>query len=433
MKYYKKILNNDMNIILVPMKNTKIISIGFFIKAGSRNETDKNSGVAHFLEHIMFKGTTNRTAEKLFNELDILGAVYNAATTPQYTYYYVYGNSNDTKELLDVMLDIYINPQFNTKEINKERKVIIEEMRMRFDSPLTKLYSVIHQKIFADTSLARNIIGDTETIMNLRKKDMELFRSSLYNPKNSVFVVCGNFAPEPIYHIIKNILGPLKNSLITPVTYFNEREIILKNMHDQIKPYVYIKKDISYQQVYLIIAFPMYDLYSYKSVEIDILSQLLSSGFSSRLSKSLREKNGITYVSNAYPIVYSDSGLFLVQIIMNPSELIKSLKIVLKELKKIKLEPITDNEMEKIINVTKNETLYSLERPIDMLTYFGINFLVHREFEPDFQNFDELTKIKKDQIQETAKEIFISDKINLFMYGNIQETNYDFIDLCRLL
>jgi predicted Zn-dependent peptidase len=252
----------------------------------------------------------------------------------------------------------------------------------------------------------------------------------LYKPENTIFVVTGNFSPEPIYKIVEKTLGPLENSSDSAITYFNEKPIIFKNIGEQKEPYVYIKKNTHYQQVYVIFAFPIYDLYSYQSNEIDLLTQLLSAGFSSRLNKALRENKGITYVSTAYPIVYSDCGLFLVEMVLNPSELIKGLKIVLKELKKIKNEPMTSQEMIKIINVTKNETIYTLVKPIDMLTYFGINFLLSRDFKPNIEkDFNDLKKVTRSQVQKVAKEIFVWEKINLFMYGNIEETDFNFLNL----
>ena len=430
MNYIRKILDNDMNIILVPDNHTQIITTGFFVKAGSRNETDDNSGIAHFLEHMMFKGTTHRTANTLFEELDILGSQYNAGTTTQHTYFYIYGNMDDTKKILDITLDIYINAVFNEKEINKEKKVIIEEMRMRSDSPMMKLYSTMHQKIFSGTSLGRDIIGNIDTIMNFTKTDLVEFRTSLYKPENTVFVVTGNFNPDAIFKIISKVLSPLKNSSKSPTTYFHERPIIMENMESQTEPYVYVKQNKKFKQVYVLLAFPMYDLYSYKYREIDLLTQLLTAGFSSRLSKALREDNGITYASNAYPIVYSDSGIYLLQMVVNPTEFIEGLKIMLDELKKIKEKLMTKKEMSKIINVTKNDTIYSLINPIDVLLYFGINFLIDRNFKPNIdKEFSEIKEITRKQVMTVAKEIFVYDKINLFIYGNVDEKDYDFLDL----
>lgn len=430
MTYIREILDNNINIVMVPLENTQIVTMGFFIKAGSRNETEENSGVAHFLEHLMFKGTSNRTANKLFEELDTLGTVYNAATTSQYTYYYIYGNSEDVKHILDIMLDIYINVKFDAKEINKEKKVIIEEMRMRSDAPMMKLYSKMNEKIFSGTSLARPIIGSTETVLSLGRKDFIKFRDSLYKPENTVFVITGNFSPKPIYKLLKHHLAPLKNSPETPVTYFQEKAVLMENMKRQFEPYIYLNRNDMFQQMYVLLAFPMYDYYSYLYREIDLLSQLLSAGFSSRLNRALREENGITYTSTSYPIVYSDVGLFLIQMVLNPNELVKGLKILFRELRKTKDELASDEEMVKIVNVTRNETIFSLNKPVDFLTYIGVNCLANRNFELNIKKeLVDLKKVTKKDIQDIAKKIFLKEKINLFIYGNSNDTKFDFIKL----
>lgn len=430
MKHIKRVLDNGLTTIMIPMTNTKIISMGFFVKTGSRNETAENNGIAHFLEHMMFKGTKNRTAGEIFSELDNLGTEYNAVTTTQYTYYYTYGNSDDIKKILDIMLDIYINSEFQTSEINKEKKVIIEEMRMRSDSPSMKLFSIMHKKFFENTSLARDIIGTVDTVMNFKKKDFVDFRKVTYKPENTVFVIAGNFSPLPIFKLIKKYLNPIENSTDVPVTYFGEKEIILSNMKKQTEPYVHIKQNNLLQQVYVLLAFPLYDLYSHKYREIELLSQLLSAGFSSRLFKALREKKGITYTTNSFILSYTGCSIFLIQIIINPNELVKGLKILFKELVRTKTELTSKEEMKKIKNISKNDTLFAFDRTASVLTFYGVNYLMNRDFKFDIDNeLQALKKVKATSIQKMAQEIFVYDKINLFMYGNIGETNYDFIKL----
>ncbi|MEM3062373.1 MAG: pitrilysin family protein [Nitrososphaerota archaeon] len=425
MKYLKKVLENGLTIILVPMKNTKIVAIGFFVKVGSRNETDNNSGIAHFLEHMLFKGTKNRDVDKLFNELDALGAVYNAATTNQHTYYYIYGNSDDTKHLLDIMFDIYINPLFSSREISREKKVIIEEMRTRFDMPLTKLYSIVHKKMFRGTSLARDVVGEPGTIIKLTRRDLIKFRKTFYIPKNTIFVMTGNFSPSPIYRIIAPILRLLENPTTSPPDYSGEKTIILKNMTNQRKPYIYVKISEQYNQTYVLIVFPLYDMYGKKHHQIDLLSCLLSSGFSSRLKKALRSNHGITYTVTSYPIVYSDCSLFLIQMVSSPDFLSKGINIIIAELKKIKNTLITKDEMKKIINITKNENIYSLIQPVEILTYFGINFLTNPNFKPSlFGDIRKIEKINRSEIRDVAREIFVREKINLYIYGNVKDTKF---------
>lgn len=432
MKYIKKNLKNGMTIVLVPTKEPNLVTMGFFVKAGSRDEYEDESGIAHFLEHMMFKGTKNRNAADIFKELDTIGAEYNAVTTPQYTYYYVSGNADNTKKLLDIILDIYLNAVFKNQEIAKEKKVVIEEMRLRNDAPFAKLYTQLNKKMFKGTSLERSVIGTMDTVESLTKKDLESFKNELYTPENSIFVITGNFNPVPIYKIIKRLLGSI-NKNETPKNekiYDNEKEIIIRNMEKQNEPYIHIEKNKNFQQAYVIIAFPLYDLYNEYGREIDLISKLLSYGFSSRLSKSLREKKGITYSSSSYTIDYFDVAMYMISLVINPNELDKGLKIIMKELRKLKKELINKEELKKIKNVSEKEMIYSLIMPMNVLLYFGLNLLMDPSFDADYnKEISKIKKIKRENIKNIANKIFLEDKINLFVYGNVTDTNFDFLKL----
>lgn len=437
MKFTKKILDNGMTIVLVPMKSTRVITAGFFIRTGSRNEDDSTSGIAHFLEHLFFRGTINRPGDEIFKQLDMIGAEYNAVTTMENTYYYMYGNSDDTKKIIDIILDIYINPTLETKAINKERKVIIEEMRMKSDMPYSKLYTALHSKMFESTPIAREIIGTEENILSFKREDFIKFRTEMYTPDNTVFVVTGNFNSDIIYKMIEHALKSIENPVdkqnrdeLKHISLKKNKEIIHNNMSSQTKPYVYLKKNLHVNQVYLMIAFPLFNLYDKYSKPIDMLSNILTSGLSSRLYNALRTKKGITYTSSSHPFIYTEGGAFIIKATMHPNEFIIGLKIILAELRKLKKDPIPQDELKKVKNIMTNATLFSLIKPIDYLTYFGLNFLENRNFKPDIEGgLDRLKKITAINIQEIATEIFVKSKINIFVYGNIMEQNFDFITL----
>jgi zinc protease len=438
MKYIKHILKNGLMIVLVPLKSTNIITAGFFVKVGSKNEDDDTSGMAHFLEHMMFKGTKNRPMDEIFRQLDMIGAEYNATTTMETTYYYMYGNSDDTKKILDIVLDIYVNPTFKPKAIDKEKKVIVEEMRMRADMPYMKLYKALHAKIFAGTSFAREIIGREDTVTNFKRKDFVDFRTKTYRPDATVFVVTGNFNPALIYKMIARALKPLSNppddensdseqsgSADLPQT---PKEIIHSNMLSQTKPFIYLDRNPAVSQIYMLMAYPIYNMYEKYNHEIDLISNILTSGMSSRLFDALRTKKGITYSSTSYPFVYSDGGVFIIRATMHPDELKNGIQTILSVLDKFKSHPVEKDELKKAKNITINETLFSLIRPIDYLTFFGLNFLEDREFKPDIEkSLKETKSVKASTIENLAEKIFVRSKLNLFLYGNLPDITYDFV------
>jgi predicted Zn-dependent peptidase len=367
----------------------------------------------------------------------MIGAEYNAVTTMENTYYYMYGNSDDTKKIIDIILDIYINPTLETKAINKERKVIIEEMRMKSDMPYLKLYSALHLKMFESTPLAREIIGTEENILSFKRADFVKFREEMYTPDNTVFVVTGNFNSDIIYKMIESALKSIKNPIgeknrdeLEKISSEKNKEIIHNNMSKQTKPFVYLKKNLYIKQVYLMITFPLFNLYDKYSRSIDMLSNILTSGLSSRLYNALRTKKGITYTSSSHPFIYTEGGVFIIKATMHPDEFIIGLKIILAELRKLKKNPIPPDELKKVKNIMTNATLFSLIKPIDYLTYFGLNFLENRNFKPDVEGgLARLKKVTATDIQEIATEIFVKSKINIFVYGNVIDQDFDFISL----
>ena len=202
-------------------------------------------------------------------------------------------------------------------------------------------------------------------------------------------------------------------------------------MKKQSEPYISIEENPSLEQVYVLLTFPLFDLYKQHEKEIELLAHILTSGSSSRLFTALREKHGITYGSSSYPFVYTDASVFIIRTTIHPNELNLGLKILLRELKKIKKHRIDHQELKKVKNITNNEILFSLTRPIDYLIYFGLNFLENREFKPDIDGeMAKIRHVKAETIQNLANTIFKKSKMNMFLYGNIKRgTEFDFIQL----
>ena len=202
MKLYKKTLDNGMTIALVPMTNVSTVTAGFFVKAGGRNETEETNGIAHFLEHMMFKGTKTRSSKDVLYQISMLGLSYNAYTTNEETVYFMSGDPADTKKILDLVLDIYINPVLATKDIEVEKKVIIEERRMRYDAPYAKIWRALYKKFFDGTSLERELIGSEDNILSFDRRNFIDFRKTYYQPSNCIFVVAGNFNHHQISNLV---------------------------------------------------------------------------------------------------------------------------------------------------------------------------------------------------------------------------------------
>jgi predicted Zn-dependent peptidase len=395
----EKKLDNGLTIKMTPMKQSDIICVGFFVKVGARNETDEKNGISHFLEHMMFQGTTNRPGIELVKQLSHYGIQYNAVTTQTYTYYYFYGDPSNHKKILDIVLDIYLNTDFSLKQLENEKKVILEELRLRYDAPISKLNRLIHQKFFYNTTLARNIIGNEETLSNITKEDIMEYKRLYYQPKNTVFVVTGNFQTKIIYKLLSSSLNQLPN--IHPVlkSYQHEKSILLQRLSEQKELYIESHKNNSLGMAYIAIVFPMF--HHYKECNLDILSNTLSSGLNSRLVIALRQNNGISYNIESYALIYSGLGLFVIQTAVKSIEIKRSIKLILNELTKLTKEKISKEEIISATKTLKNESLYENSDPIKVLLQTGSGPI--------------------DDINEFAKKVFMESKTNIFIYGKIDE------------
>lgn len=431
MRIYKKILSNNLQTIFIPDSKRDTVAMGFFVATGARNEFDESqNGISHFLEHMMFKGTTNRDLNKLLSDIDKYTINYNAVTTFQHTYYYLQGLKIYTKQMMDILFDIFLNTLITTSDTNSERKVIMEESHLRNDSPFSKLYQEIHKKIFAGTTLANKIIGTENSLSNIKAKDIIDYKNKYYVPENMIFIMTGNFNYKLIFPSVIRSLSKLENVNMNELKLYNknmkqnEIDIITKNMELQDKPYIYKKKNKYLNQVYVMLCFPLYDLYDKYNYEIQVISNLLTSGLSSRLNFSLRENNGITYNSQAYPIVYTKTSIFVIQFALNPKYLDRGIKIILKQLRSLKKELISDEELKKIKNMIISSAKTERTDPIDNLINYGINYLYDRDYKSDNGNFiKNIKNIRRNTVNKVACDFFLINKLNVFIYGN-----YDTID-----
>ena len=334
---------NGLNTLLIPMTKTDIVSVGMFIKVGSINETKENNGIAHFLEHLMFKSTVKRPNKKLLNALDNLGTNYNAGTTRDHTYYEINGAKKDINEIIDIIIDLYCNPVYEIDEIELEKGVILEELKMYLDNPSRAIYDYIISEIFKGTPLEKNVIGTDVNIKKFTKEDITNFRK-LYTVENSLLVITGNFEKNTVINLIKE---KIKDNTFNHIKV-NDVEITYKvNLNS--KPNIYIIPNKSMNQSYLYVSYYFDKLTFREECILNFLSYYLSSGSTSKLFEVLRNKLGSSYSNEVSTIDFKcESGLFYIYSNINNSQMLESLTEILKILNDLKNINITDEDMKKV-------------------------------------------------------------------------------------
>lgn len=417
---YRYELKNGIRVIMIKMKSN-IFSAGIFINAGSRHETSA-FGIAHFLEHMTFKGTKTKSSEEVNEILDNLGAVYNATTSLEYTSYYLSGNPMDNEKLLEILLELYISPDYPEKDIEKERKVVLEEWRMNQDNYNRQLMEKLRKKILknADDGLKRPVIGYEDTISKLNKNDILKFREN-YKPENTVLVIAGKFKKKLIKKLItKNFDQEIFKKSIPNYTINIENKFIIPfEKNDNKNHTVFIDKDI--KQSIIMLSFKAPSMYTKYSGAINLLSDILTSGFSSRIFNLLRNKLGVSYYSNSYFYSLSDCGFFNMTIGLDPTVITNSIKEILLELKNVIKLGITEKEL--LIAKKRSETslLFNFKEPMEYVDYYGMIELLKKPYKNIIDVYNEINEVSIEDIILVAKLLFKKNNCYIGVVGPVNK------------
>jgi zinc protease len=407
-----KKLKNGMKLIFIPL-NVLTISIGFFIKAGSRFENDNNNGIAHFLEHMMFRGTNNRPSDKLLLEIENLGCSYNAATSYEFTYYEMHGNYKDSIKLLDIMVDLYLNPLFEQKDIDIEKGVVMEEINMNLDKPERTIGNDMYQLIFNGSGLGRTILGTKENIKNITRENLIDFRKKYYTPTNTIVCIAGKFK----YNLMKQLLFDTFNKMPKTDIYIDKQF----QSHQTI-PEISIKYDNTIKQTLIMFGFRSIGTTDKRTFQLDLLASILSGGSMSRLFQLLRTKMGVSYFNHSSQDTNTDSGIFRVYMGIDNERVNEVVDAVLNEFKKLKNELVKNEELDRIKKLYETSFLFKLETPKDYMIHYGLGNLFYGDNMFNIkEELDLYRNITKEDILKLCKDFFVLEKLNIAVYGFIDK------------
>lgn len=418
-RIYRNTLKNKLRIVLVPFEHTDTVAVGVFVKVGSRYETENNNGLSHFLEHMMFKGTRHYPSTSISEKLDGVGAMYNAETSHEMTSYYIYGHKSDLELFIKIMIDIYANPLFKEDDIVTERGVVYEELNMYKDDQNEVLDNFVHETLFSNSSLKFPILGNKKILSTITRKDLLHFRKKYYVPERTVFVVSGDFNRKKIFGILESRLSKIKNGthdIIIPI-----QDPIIQTKQET---YIITKQDMS--QTIITIAFKSHSLFSVYSDVYDIISDILTTGSSSRLFNLLRNKMGVTYFSYSGNYAYTYEGLFTINLGVDTKRVNEVITNVLQEIQKLTKKGISKEELEKAKKIRITAFALGLQTPQDLMNFYGnqeIMFKIgavphHVQSKTNVNTrIQDYEKIELTTVNAVIKDLFREDKMSVFIYG----------------
>lgn len=404
MKYHRYTLKNGLRVVIAPMKDTLTATVLVMTGVGSRFETKSENGLAHFLEHMFFKGTERRpTALSISQELDGLGAEFNAFTGEEYTGYYAKVGAKKWYKALDVISDLFLNAKLEQKEINRERGAILQELSMYEDMPMRRIQENFKTLLYGDTPLGRDIGGPKANIKRLKRRDFVNFQKRHYVAGNIVVGVAGNVDVKEVKKEIEQIFGTVPRG---------KREKAGRAKDTQKKPATkFVKKKVD--QANFVVGVRAFHMTHKDRAVLAVLAAILGGGMSSRMFIEVRERRGLAYRVGTSVEAFTDAGYLETHCGTDPKNLEKALAVVMEQYRRICTEEVRPHELKKAKDGLKGRMAMGLEGSDDVAEYFVGQEALIGEIKLPREKMREIDKVTAADILRVAKKIFTEAGLNL--------------------
>ena len=401
--------SNGLTILTDRMRGVRSVTLGFFFKRGSRHEPNELNGISHFIEHAVFRGTEKRSALDIAIETDRLGGNLDAFTMHEETGFAVKVADKQIAEAFDLLADMIVNPRFDEKELKREQRVIIEEMKMIDDSPEELLGEIFAEKFFPDHPLGLSIAGTPRTVKKFNSAVTRKFHEEVFQPANLIIAAAGNIEHARMVDLAEKFFN-FKNK--------GQRSKI-KDQKPKIGSPILIRKNKNLEQAHLMIATPFVDAKSEKRYAADILTNALGGGTSSRLWQKVREQRGLAYSVGASAVMFNDCGFFAIYAGTSPKQTEEILDISLNEMRSVVKDGITSEELKLMKDQSIASILLGLEdSSVRAGTLARLEMLHGRQISLE-ETLTRIEAVTNEEIQDLAKEFFQTEKIAFAALGNL--------------
>ena len=416
-------LKNGLRVIFVDTKTFPTLTTLLLVGAGSRYENEKNNGIAHFFEHMAFKGSKKyENSFVISSTVEGFGGVFNAFTSKDHTGYWIKATTEHFETMIDVIADMIQTPKLLTEEIEREKGVIKEEINMYEDMPQRKVGEIFENLLYPGHSLGFDIAGTKETIQSFNRLTFTDYINSLYYPNNAVLVVAGGLQGPTLQEgrtlqIIEEKFGDWKSG---------EKLTFEKIIESQTEPQMLIKYKKT-EQAHFSLGFRTFSFNDDRKYALNLLSTILGGGMSSRLFIQVRERRGLCYYISSGGEFYHDCGSFITQagVTNNLDKVKEAVKTVLEEHEKIKMGDIKKEELLKAKEMIKGRLMLSMEDSMNIASFFGTKKILQNKILTPQEIIEEIEAVTSEEITKLAKNIFTPANLNFALIGPFEKTNFD--------
>ncbi|MBS6509469.1 MAG: insulinase family protein [Paraclostridium bifermentans] len=404
--YKTHILSNGLTIIGEEIPYLKSITLGVWVNAGSRIENEELGGISHFIEHMLFKGTKNRTSKEIASTIDNLGGQINAFTSKECTCYYVKLLDEHIDIGIDILSDMFLNPLFDEKDIDKERQVIIEELKMYEDSPEDLVYDLLMEGIYKTDALGMNIIGTEESLYNMNRNTIKDYFNKYYVASNSVISISGNFKFEEMIKLIESKFKDLAMG-----------NVDIKITEPEFHP-CFIARNKDTEQVNLAISLKAIPLECREDAyALSIINNIFGGSISSRLFQNIRENKGLVYSIYSAPSLYRKSGELGIYASMSNENLKKVYNLVLEEIDNLRQNHLTDKEIKESKEQLKGSYILGLESTSSRMMSIGKAMVLTKKVKNPNDIIESINNIDKARIDLIIDKVFNRENIGVCIVG----------------
>ena len=404
----EKVFPNGLTVVTESMPHVRSVAIGIWVRHGSRCEPERQNGISHFIEHMVFKGTQQRSAEEIARESDRIGGAIDAFTAKEMTCFQVRVLDEHLTKGFDILADLCLRPLFLPEEVEREKLVILEEIRMVQDNPEDLVHENLTQKFWGLHPLGRPILGVPETVQGLASGELHEWFKQKYGPESLLITAAGNLDHQQIVDLAGAAFGdlPRGKSTAAETSPLPEPHIVLRTKHEL-------------EQVHICLAVPALRLTDPRRYAVSLLNVVLGTGMSSRLFQKIRERQGLAYAVFSDVTPYRDTGMLLVYAgtaLETTSEVIHS---VLEEFQGLRSELVSEEEIRRAKDNLKGAMLLGLESTGSRMSRLARQYLYFGRFFETDELISQLDAVTREEIREVAQEFFRRGRISASVLGNL--------------
>jgi predicted Zn-dependent peptidase len=411
---HRHVLPNGLVVITETMQHVRSVSVGIWVRNGSRREVPSENGLAHFLEHMVFKGTERRSAEHIAREMDSVGGMLDAFTSKEQICFNAKVLDEHLPIAFDVLADLVLRPKLDSDDVKKERQVVLEEIKMDLDNPEYLLHDLFTRGFWPDHSLGRPILGTPDTV---RKFDGDGLRSRFkdwFAPDHIVVTAAGNITHEQVLSLVEKEFGHLK-----PLLSEDEDPVPTTAAPIQLQS----KRDL--EQVHLCVGVPSLPIAHERRFGVAVLNNLLGGGMSSRLFQNIREKQGLAYAVFSELTPYSDAGMLSVYAGTAKETVGQVLDMTIAEFRAMKEAPVSEEELLRAKNHLKGSLMLSLESTSSRMSNLARQELYFHRFSSLDEILASIEAVTREEVQSLAQEFFQPERIAATVLGPINGFTVD--------